>query len=144
MGVPLEEETKFWNFVLKGEGGDHNYPDFMKGALQPLEENKKQKSQALRTLRTQVFLLFLFVNAGWSFTIFWLQQAFEKDGSFGVDWPLCPALSPSVASSNPSSFYQLDPINVVFIFLFILLSSIQLLGMLSHRLRTLTQWMASS
>ena len=151
-------DEQFWDFVLQGKNSDRcNLPNYLSSALKPSEESeeqKKDKSKGLQAMRTEVFLVFIFLNASWCFGIFWMQQAFEDDGTFGLDWQLCPLYSPLdynmtgngtvAAILDNSAYYQLDPINVVFMVLFLILIIINTIGMLTHRLRTFGHWMASS
>jgi len=153
-----QEEEGFWQHVLSGEEGHGgNFPEYLKSSLKPIKEDdakKKAKYKALQALRTEVFLIFLFLNASWSLGIFWLQEAFESEGVFGLDWKFCPLSIPinkTIHRLNTTdiltpteSYYQLDPINFVFILLFIIVLVIQMIGMLLHRAETLSHWMAAN
>ena len=94
----LPQDKQFWDFILRGQDSDGcNLPNYMKEALKPhseTDEEKKDKSTGLQAMRTEIFLVFIFLNAGWMFGIFWMQQSYELDGTFGLDWQLCPLSSP--------------------------------------------------
>ena len=151
-----EKESGFWSFVLEGES-DHqsNYQEFLKSSLKPTPASKaqmKEISSGLQAMRTEIFLIFLFLNASWSFAIFWMQQAFEDDGTFGLNWTFCP-LSEGISGNNSYTsssadlmpaikYYQVDPINTVFLILFIFILILQMIGMLVHRIQTMGHWLA--
>ena len=151
-----KDETAFWEFILNGRDGV-NLPEYMNSALSPIsetDEQKKAKSKDLKTMRTEIFLVFIFLNASWSFGIFWMQQAFEEEGTFGLDWTLCPLsetiershlpLNQTAAILGNTVYYQIDPINIVFLILFLFILIIQIVGMLLHRVLTFGHWMATT
>ena len=151
-----KKDNAFWNFVLSGKSeASSNFQEFLRSALKPIAASKTQvqeMSSGLQSMRTEIFLIFLFLNASWSFAIFWMQQAFEEDGTFGLNWIYCP-LSEKLSMVTNSTFtkadtsqeiiyYQVDPINTVFLVLFVFILLIQMTGMILHRIRTMGHWLA--
>ena len=127
-----EQETDFWTV-------------FIKKYLQPLhhsEEDKQSLHQNLTSLRNEVALLFLFLNAGWAFGILLLQMSSVESSAFTLDWVLCEVRRPlnetlqGVMKSAVSPYMPLDPINFVFILFFLIILFIQgeetLIGVLKN------------
>ena len=127
-----EQETDFWTV-------------FIKKYLQPLhhsEEDKQSLHHNLTSLRNEVALLFLFLNAGWAFGILLLQMSSVESSAFTLDWVLCEVRRPlnetlqGVMKRAVSPYMPLDPINFVFILFFLIILFIQgeetLIGVLKN------------
>ena len=116
-----EQETDFWTV-------------FIKKYLQPLhhsEEDKQSLHHNLTSLRNEVALLFLFLNAGWAFGILLLQMSSVESSAFTLDWVLCEVRRPlnetleGVMKRAVSPYMPLDPINFVYILFFLIILFIQ-------------------
>ena len=134
------EEEKFWSEITK--------------QLTPVEHNNALKNyiaDGLKSLKSEVFLLFLFLNSAWALGIFLMQLSSLESSAFTFDWILCentePVLSMPLNETTiiPETTYEpLDPINFVFIVFFLLVLLIQFFGMLVHRIKTVGHIIATT
>ena len=140
--TPMDQEhEKLWTLITQD--------------LRPItttSEEKKDMESGLRALKTEVFLLFLFLNAAWAFGIFLMQLSSLESSAFSIDWVLCevppePIIYLPLNSTAPSSavtYTTLDPINFIFIVFFLLVLLIQVVGMLFHRVKTVGHIIATT
>eukprot|EP00090_Calanus_glacialis_P012185 TRINITY_DN20664_c0_g1_i1.p1 TRINITY_DN20664_c0_g1~~TRINITY_DN20664_c0_g1_i1.p1 ORF type:complete len:790 (-),score=189.70 TRINITY_DN20664_c0_g1_i1:107-2401(-) len=122
--------------------------------LKPVENNEEQKQEikeGLKSLKSEVFLLFLFLNSAWALGIFLMQLSSLESSAFTIDWVLCEDTEPVLAmplngtSVIPDTTYMpLDPINFVFIVFFLVILFIQFFGMLFHRIKTVGHIIATT
>merc|ERR1712179_548658 len=65
--------------------------------LKPVEDNEEQKKEikeGLKSLKSEVFLLFLFLNSAWALGIFLMQLSSLDSSAFTFDWVLCENTEP--------------------------------------------------
>jgi chitin synthase len=116
------------------------------------EQQAAEMKEGLLALKTEIFLLFLFLNAAWAFGIFLMQLSSLESSAFTLDWLPCqlpadPVLHLQLNSTAPPvevTYTALDPINFVFIAFFLLVLLIQVVGMLFHRVRTVGHIVATT
>jgi len=135
------EETELWNQVIQ---------KFLIPRVKTSQE-KQEIKEGLQSLKTEIFLLFLFLNAAWAFGIFQMQLSSLRSSAFSIDWRLCDITpSPSLAHLNgtiiqpPTEYTKLDPINFVFIVFFLVVLFLQVFGMLVHRVTTIGHIVATT
>ena len=115
------------------------------------EEQKKEIKEGLKSLKSEVFLLFLFLNSAWALGIFLMQLSSLDSSAFTFDWVLCENTDPVLAMPlnetmviPDTTYVPLDPINFVFIVFFLIVLFIQFLGMLFHRIKTVGHIIATT
>ena len=62
--------------------------------LKPTARTKEERlviEEGLKSLKTEVFLLFIFLNAAWAFGIFLMQLSSLESSAFIIPWVLCEA-----------------------------------------------------
>ena len=139
--------------------------------LKPLSKDKEKEERIkkdLQTLRINAILFVLFCNITFVFTIFLMQVRFNDLNRFAVDWRFCPLNShlslmtlQNTTTASPALFFedqnmrtaavptedvkylQLDPINLIFIVLFLGVMFFQFLGTVFHRVRNAGHLMAT-
>ena len=131
------------------------------------EETKLKIKKDLETMKVNSLLIYLFINIAFVFGIFLMQIRFESLNRFSQDWPLCKLSTPldallvqnhtTTPTPNPTfweerlagdltketTYMQLDPINMVFIVVFLGVMFFQVAGMIFHRVRDAGHLMAS-
>ena len=118
-----EQRTAFWT-------------DLIEKYLQPLRHTEAEQLRFrtdLVSLRNEVALLFVFLNAGWAFGILLLQMSSVESSAFTLDWVLCEVRRPlnetmegfEPEAGGESNYLPLDPINFVFILFFLIVLFIQ-------------------
>ena len=130
----LDAGTDAWVNKLEGELKDLTKEEesFMKSILNKYllpevnhPEFKKKLKDNLITLKNEVSLLFLFLNASWAVGIFLLQLSAVDSSAFTIDWLFCElpvvqlALNTTITDAEVE-YMPLDPINFVFILFFLL------------------------
>merc|ERR1719204_1976430 len=104
--TPMDQEhEKLWTLITQD--------------LRPITTTSKEKKDmesGLRALKTEVFLLFLFLNAAWAFGIFLMQLSSLESSAFSIDWVLCevppePIIYLPLNSTAPSSAIIYLPLN---------------------------------
>ena len=139
--VLIKEESELWTTITKN--------------LKPVENNedkKREMKEGLKSLKSEVFLLFLFLNSAWALGIFLMQLSSLESSAFTFNWVLCPEDTEAIVSIPingtvviPETTYMpLDPINFVFIMFFLVILFIQLFGMLFHRIKTVGHIIATT
>jgi hypothetical protein len=118
-----EQKTAFWNDVI----GKYLQP------LRHSEEEQRRLRTELVSLRNEVALLFVFLNAGWALGILLLQLSSVESSAFTLEWVLCEVRRPlnetlegyEIEAGAVSNYLPLDPINFVFILFFLIILFIQ-------------------
>ena len=75
------EEEKVWTLITEKH-------------LKPTARTKEERlviEEGLKSLKTEVFLLFIFLNAAWAFGIFLMQLSSLESSAFTIPWVLCEA-----------------------------------------------------
>ena len=107
--------------------------DIIRTYLRPEKDNvdlKLKLKMDLVTLKNEIGLFFVFLNAAWAVGIFLLQVSSVDTSAFTLDWVLCEIASPlnitqSDSRNNGLEYMPLDPINFVFILFFLIVLFIQ-------------------
>ena len=135
------KEEKFWLEILD------KY-------LKPLHENKEQKTktkQELKAMRNNISVGIILINIIWISIIYVFEANSE---ALGMKWPLGPH-GPNITFNtfDPEErnvvhleyqYQLLEPVGLVFILFFMVMISIQLVGLLLHRVFTLGHIVAST
>lgn len=119
------------------------FKDLIKKYLYPLDNNKEQQARVaddLKELRNRVFFGFFMVNALFILSVFLLQLNKEI---LHIDWPLGVRENITI---NPETnefivdkeYLELEPIGLVFVVFFGTILVIQFVGMMFHRMATLS------
>jgi len=122
--------------------------------LKPLSANKDEKKktmEGLRELKNGVALSFILLNVMWVTAIYMLQANKE---TLNLKWPLGPKgpiitfNTEDITESNviyvQYAYLELEPVGMVFMIMFIIIITIQLIGMVLHRLLTLGHIVSST
>ena len=131
------------------------------------EEIGQKIKKDLENLKVNALLIYLFFNITFVLGIFLMQIRFDSLNRFSQDWPLCKLSSPldallvqnhtTTPTPNPTfweerlagdltketTYMQLDPINMVFIVVFLGVMFFQVAGMIFHRVRNAGHLMAT-
>jgi len=137
-----QDDKKLWTIVTE---------EHLKPIIRTREESEEME-EGLKALKTEIFLLFLFLNAAWAFGIFLMQLSSLESSAFTLDWILCevpptPIVYLPLNSTAPPvevQYDSLDPINFVFIVFFLIVLMIQVVGMLFHRVKTVGHIIATT
>lgn len=130
-----DSEIKFWS-------------DLIQKYLFPIEQNKAHQDKVvseLKELRNKVVFAFLMINSLFVLAVFLLQV---NKKNLHLKWPLGIKYSITYMVSSRQVRIQehsleIDPIGIVFVSFFAIILIIQFIGMLFHRLATITHILAS-
>ncbi|XP_028966914.1 chitin synthase chs-2 [Galendromus occidentalis] len=130
-----DQETTFWK-------------DMIKKYLYPIDENKEQQARIARDLielRNKVVFAFIMFNALFILIVFLLQLNKKQ---LHINWPLgvktnitfIPDTSQVIIEKE---YLQLEPIGLIFVIFFGIITLVQFMGMCFHRFETLSHMLAS-
>ncbi|KFM73408.1 hypothetical protein X975_24033, partial [Stegodyphus mimosarum] len=133
-----DEEMQFWSELI------NTY-------LYPLADDPEEKAKVCKQLidlRNKVVFGILMLNSLYILIVFLLQMQKEI---LHIKWPLTTSGKANITYIPAfqeiridEEYLQLEPINLVFVFFFTLILIIQFIGMLFHRLETMSHILAST
>ena len=111
-----------------------------------LQKDKEEHKQKMLDLRNKMVLLFFMLNAAFVLAIFLLQN--NKD-TIHIDWPFDVKYNMTYVEGRPEILLHkealsLEPIGIVFVFVFAIVMLIQFVSMTFHRFGTLEEILAST
>ncbi|XP_023222883.1 uncharacterized protein LOC111624303 isoform X2 [Centruroides sculpturatus] len=143
-----DKDLKHCNVVNLNKSEIQFWFELIRKYLYPIEQNKAREEKVtseLNELRNKVVFTFLMMNSIFILVVF-LLQVNKKD--LHLKWPIGMKYTITYVVSSRQVRIQehsleIDPIGIVFVSFFAIILIIQFIGMLFHRLGTMTHILAS-